>query len=328
MTQLQKEFLVLQIRELQDRAEAARRARQRDVVRAQVGRLTSFLVLLAAYGLLLGVASRVLVLSAMVDPASLANAAGGVAQVGSSAVASIPGALQGTLISALTAFALFVFGGTSSNIRSDLGGLVFVGVTMLSLLGIAAAAFTGTFGILLALPGLVAAIVIVGELCWMLVRMQQAEALTAVRPEEKWSPARWSSRLLTRCNERLSPSQKPLVMVAFAAVPALCLAAVAGAVWLNGGLLYTPAFVSRFVAMAWCLWAIVVTPAAARIPIWGGLVWGGLIAAQLSAFSVSYLFALAVAALVYVDVVWLVLAPRQTGLPSSMAAQSTARPSA
>jgi hypothetical protein len=310
---LLRQYLELQVRELQDRAEAARAARHRDEIRAEVGRMVLFLVLLAAYSLVLGTASRVLVISTLVDPDAIAHAVQTVATGGSEAIAAVPDALQGVLISAITAVALLMFHGTSTSLRSDLGGLLFVGAAILSLIGISAAAFTGIFGLLVALPGFVAVALMVGQLCWMLVRLHGEPA--GARPHENGSPARWSSRQPALWSRRLSPAGRPPVIVAFVALPALCILAVTGGVLANGGLLYTPAFASRFVALAWCLWAIVVTPAAARIPLWASLGWGWLIATLLSAYPVSFLFALAVAVLVYADALWLVLGSGRTRAP-------------
>lgn len=298
-------YLELQIREAQDRAVAAEAAKRKDEVRADVGRMVLFLFLLVGYGLVLGVASRTQVVSALLDPETLAHDVQMVAAGGSAAVAAVPGALQGVLIAAITTFALLMFRGTSTSVRSDAGGVVFVGGAILSLVGISAAAFTGTFGLLMALPGLVAAVVLVGELCLMLIRLH---AETAERPEQVERPAHWSNLHLGLWSRRLSPVRHRAAASVFIALPALCLLAFGGAVLMGGGPLYVPAYASRFVMLGWCLWAIAVTPAAARIPVWSSLVWGALVVVQLSSYPASLLFVLAVAVLLYVDVVWLVLA--------------------
>jgi hypothetical protein len=293
-------YLEIQIREAQERAAAAQAARRAEAVRGEVGRKVLALFLLVIYGLSLGLASRTQVVNALLDPASLERAAQAFGAGSSAAVSAVPGALQGLLISALTTLALFMFRGTSTSLRSDLGGALFVGAVVVSLVGISAAAFTGTFGVLVALPGLVAAVVLVGELCRMLIRLHGEPA----------GPARWSSAQLDVWSKRMSPARHGLVAAAFVGLPAFSLVAVAGAVLTNGGPLYAPAFASRFIALGWCLWAILVTPAAARIPLWSALGWGALVVFQLSAYPASFLFVQAVAVLLYADVLWLVLGSR------------------
>jgi hypothetical protein len=294
-----RSYLELQIREAQERAAAAAAARHAEAVRAEVGRKVLTLVLLVGYGLALALASGTQVVSALLDPASLERTARSVAAGGSAAVSAVPGALQGVLISALTALALFMFRGTSTSLRSDLGGVIFVGAVVLSMVGFAAAAFTGTFGALLAVPGLVAAVVVVREMCRMLIRLH-LESASGAAPGS-------SVQLWIR---RVSPAGHRFLAAAFVGVPAFCLLAVGGAMLTNGGPLYAPAFASRFVALGWCLWAIVVTPDAARIPLLSGLGWGALVAGQLSAYPPSFLFVLAVGTVLCVDAVWLVLGGR------------------
>jgi hypothetical protein len=297
-----RQYLEIQIREAQERAAAAQVAKRAAAVRAEVGRKILMLVLLVGYGLALGLASGTQVVNALLDPESLERTAQSAAAGGTAAVSAVPGALQGVLISALTTLALFLFRGTSTSLRSDLGGVLFVGAVVLSTVGLAAAAFTGTFGVLMAVPGLVAAVVVVAELCRMLIRLHSESAT--------WAPARWSGAQIELWNRRLSPARHGLVAAVFVGLPAFCLVAVVGALFTSGGPLYAPAFASRFIALGWCLWAILVTPAAARIPLWSGLGWGALVVGQLSSYAASFLVVLAVGVLLYVDAVWLVLGAR------------------
>lgn len=297
-------YLELQIREAEQRAVAAQAAKRAEAVRAEVGRYVAALLLLVGYGLALGLASKAQVVNALLDPAAVGRTAQSLVAGGSAAVSAVPGALQGVLISALTALALFMFRGTSTSLRSDIGGVLFVGAVVLSLVGIATAAFTGTFGVLLALPGLIGAVLLVGELCRMLMRLHGDPGARTTG---------WSSMRLDQWSRHLSPLRHPLVTVLFVGVPVFCLLAIAGAALTNGGLLYAPAFASRFIALGWCLWAILVTPAAARIPLWSGLGWGALVAGQLSAYPASFLFLEAVGVLLYIDALWLVLGGRWVG---------------
>lgn len=300
LERLLRTYLEYQIREAEDRAAAAEAAKRRDAVRGEVGQMAFFLMLLVGYGLLLGVGSQTQVLGALLDPESLARDVQDVAAGGSAAIAAVPGALQGVLISSLTAFALLVFRGTSTSARTDLGGVLFVGGVVLSLVGISAAALTGTFGMLLALSGFVVAGVLVIRLCVILMRLHV---------ERSESHPGWSKVQLDLWSRRLSPTRHRLIAVAFVALPGFCLLAVGGAALTHGGPLYSPAFASRFIAIGWSLWAVVVTPAPARIPLWSMPGWGTLVVLQLSQHPASYVFLLAAAALLAAGTVWLVLTP-------------------
>jgi hypothetical protein len=298
LERLLRTYLEYQIREAKGRAAAAEAAKRREAVRAEMGQMALFLVLLVGYGLLLGVASQSQVLGALLDPESFARDVEDVTAGGSAAAAAVPGALQGVLISSITAFALFVFRGTSTSVRSDLGGVLFVGGVVVSLVGISAAALTGMLGMLMAVPGFVVAEVLVVHLCVVLMRLHE---------ETAGAHAGWSRVQLELWSRRLSPTRHRLIAVIFAALPAFCLLAVGGAALTHGGPLYSPAFASRFAAIGWSLWAIIVTPAAARIPLWSMVAWGTLVVLQLSQHPASYVFLLAAAALLAAATVWLVL---------------------
>ena len=296
---LLRTLLELQIREAQDRATAAEAAKRRDAMRAALGRLAFLLVLLFGYGLLLGLGSQTQVLGALLDPQSLARDMQEVVTGEHAAAAALTDAVQGALISAFTAFAVFVLRGTSTSVRADLGGVLFVGAVALSLVGISAAALTGMMGMVLAFVGFLVAGFLVIRLCVILMRLHDE------RPERH---AGWARVQVERWSRLLAPTRHRLMAIVFIALPAFCLLAVGGAALTNGGPLYSPAFASRFVAIGWSLWAIIVTPAAARIPLWSMPGWGTLVVLQLSEHPASFAFLLAAAAVLAGATVWLVFA--------------------
>src|SRR5262249_5202700 len=157
-------YLELQIAQL-ERAEAAEAAaRRQSEVRSAVGQLVTWLLLVVAYALVLGVASQDRVLSALLDPAQLARSAELARSSTEQAVELVPDPLRGLAISAVSTGALLVLRGASFSVRSDIGGALFVGVAIVSLVGLSAAAYTGILGLLAALPGFVAATLVVHEL--------------------------------------------------------------------------------------------------------------------------------------------------------------------
>src|SRR5205823_1018208 len=146
-------YLELQVAQLERGAAAEVEAKVRGEVRSIVGQLVTRLLLLAVYALVLGTVSSDLVASALFDPKQLARNAVLAGAYTGQAVGFLPEALRGIVISSLGAGALLVLRSASFRVRSDIGGALFVGAAIVSLVGLSAAAYSGPVGFFAALPG-------------------------------------------------------------------------------------------------------------------------------------------------------------------------------
>lgn len=279
-------YLDLQIAQLERAAAAEVEARRQGQVRAAVGQLVTRLVLVAGYALVLGLASRGRVLSALLDPGQLVQNAELARSSTEQAIEFVPDALRGLAISAVSALALLVLRGASFSVRADIGGALFVGVAIVSLVGLSAAAYSGVLGLLFAVPGYLAAALVVQELLRTLRRMRAADI-----------PGTLSRRLA-----RLDPTRRPWLTAAFLGIPAACVAVIAASFVTGGGPLYWPSRSARYGFGAWCLWACAATPGAVRIPLWAAVPWSFLFALQLAADPVSFVFVVAAVGLLIANV--------------------------
>jgi hypothetical protein len=270
-------YLDLQIAQLERAAAAEVEAHRQSEVRAAVGQLVTRLVLVAGYALVLGLASRGRVLSALLDPGQLAQNAELARSSTEQAIELVPDALRGLAISAVSALALLVLRGASFSVRADIGGAVFVGIAIVSLVGLSAAAYSGVLGLLFALPGYLAAALVVQELLRTLRRMRATEV-----------PSTLSRRLA-----RLDPTRRPWLTAAFLAIPAVCVAVIAASFVTSGGPLFWPSRSAMYGFVAWCLWACAATPGTVRIPLWAAVPWSVLFGLQLAADPVSFVFVVA-----------------------------------
>jgi hypothetical protein len=295
-------YLQLQIARLERSSAAEVQAKQRSEVRSTVGQLVVWLLLLAVYSLVLGLASSSLVVLSLANPAELARNAALVSAYAGQAVQFLPEALRGIAVSALSAGALLVFRAASFSVRSDIGGALFVGVAIVSLVGFSAAAYSGIVGFMAALPGFVAATFVVYELLRSLRRIHGT-----VTPGSGRAPHAPVRRLplaaLGRLLVRADPARRPALALVFLSLPWICLALVAASFVTHGGALFWPSRIAMFTFGGWCVWACAATPGVVRIPLWATILWGALLSPQLAANPVVYLFVIAAIGLLFVNLV-------------------------
>lgn len=295
-------FLELQIADLEDRRRAAEAARSRELVRAAVGQKITHLALLLAYAVGLAVVSWSLILRDLFDPQGLAAHVQDVATTGRLAIATVPDALRGLAISTLTTLVLLVVRGATFSLRMDVGGALFVGGAVLSLIGISAAAHLGLFGMAAALVGYGAALLVVQEFCDLLLRQRSIPSTDA-------GGLRRLRRRLATIARAIHPRRTAWLAAAFVAVPALCVLITIAAGITLGGPFYVPAAVAIFAFAAWTAWACAVTPTAIRIPLWSILPWSMLVLTVFGFTPVAAVFALAAFVLLFANVLICTLRP-------------------
>lgn len=282
-------YLELQIADLEDRRRAAEAARQAAAVRAQVGGTITHLVLVLAYAVGLGVVTWSLILAALLDPRALSEHVHRAVAIGGLALAAVPDALRGLVISTLTTLVLLVVRGASFSIRMDLGGALFVGTAVLALVGVSAAAFAGPLGVTAAVVGYAAALLVVHEFCDLVLRLRSSPS--AVSPP-RTLPQRLLA-LLVRGSEAVQPQRSGWLTAAFVAVPSFSVVATVAAGFTGGGPLFVPARIGLFAFVGWSVWACAVTPTAIRIPLWSILPWSLLILTLFGFTPVSIILGLA-----------------------------------
>lgn len=145
---------------------------------------------------------------------------------------------------------------------------------------------------MVALPGFVAAALVVNELLWSLRRLRIDGASPAVGPA-----------VLGRWRRLADPTRRWWLSAVFLGLPWACLAAVAASFVTHGGPLYTPSRSGMLAYVCWCLWACFATPGAVRIPLWSAVPWAALLFTQLADDPVAEVFMVAVIALLFVSVV-------------------------
>ena len=295
-------YLELQIAQLERGAAAEVAAKVRAEVRSALGMHVTRMILLAVYTLVLGLASSDLVVSALFNPAELVRNAVAASVYTGQAVTFVPDALRGIAISALGAGALLVLRSASFRVRSDVGGALFVGAAIVSLVGLSAAAYSGVLGFFAALPGFVAATFVVYELLRSLRKIDAALGIRT-RPAGDGPIGRATAAALDWLLAGLDPSGRLWVALVFLCTPWTCIALVAGSFFTNGGPLFWPSRTAMFTFGGWCVWAFVATPSVVRIPLWATVPWGVLLVLQLAATPVSYVFALSAIGLLFVNLV-------------------------
>jgi hypothetical protein len=306
--QLLQRFLELQVRDLESRQAAEAEARRRDEVKAEVGQMITYLVLLLAYGLVLGLVSQSRIVQALMDPQKVSQVFQTTGTAGTEILNAVPDPLRGLFISTLTTVVLLFVRGGSNSVRADLGGALFMGGVVLSLVGVAGAAVLGTAGALAAVAGLAAAAVIVYQLCELLVRLRPSGLETeTVARSRIMSQLRSSMALVAR---EIDPRRSLWLRGVYLAVPVACGAIATVSVFVTGGgPLYTPTLLSYYAIGVWAAWACVVTPAAVRIPIWSLLPWSLLVGNVFGFDSLTVILGLSVLGLLFVSSVVFTLRP-------------------
>lgn len=284
-----------------ERSEAEQvEGKRRTAMRSAVGQLVTWLLLLAGYSLVLGVISQAFVLSALLNPHAFVDRAVAARDYTNTTIGWVPEAFRGLAVSALSAGALLLFRTASFSVRADLGGALFVGVAVLSLLGLSAAANSGLIGVMVALPGFVAAALIVNELLRSIRRLRTDAAAVAADPGLQRSP-RYGA-ILDRWQRFADPTSRAWLSAVFLALPWVCLALVGASDVTQGGPLFAPSRTAMFTYVGWCVWACFVTPGVVRIPLWSLVPWSALVIFQLADNPVGKVFFIAVIVVLFVNV--------------------------
>jgi hypothetical protein len=298
-------YLELRVQELEDQAQQEVANHQRAKIRSDVGRMVTWLLLLAGYAAILGAASQSLLIGSMRSPQELTERSTAVLSVVGQATSIFPEPLRGLLLSGISTVVLLVLRTASNSARADIGGALYVGVTVLALLAFSAAASAGSISTLVAFPGLLAVGFLIYEFSVMLRRLRRSDVAgeTARRNGVSASrPLAGAQDVLGILLTAITPGRSRRVAVVFLAVPLLCLVIAAASFFTNGGPLFWPTRFSYFAFALWCAWAFGVTPAEVRFPLWSIVAWAALFLYQLGDTAVARVFAPAAVAVLLLNV--------------------------
>ena len=298
-------YLELRVQELEDQARQELANNQRGKIRADVGRMVAWLLLLGGYAAVLGTASQSLLVGSLLNPQELAQKSNAVLSGVGQATSAFPEPLRGLLLSGISTVVLLVLRTASYSIRADIGGAIYVGVTVLALLAFSAAASAGPMSTLVAFPGLLAVGFLIYEFSVMLQRVRSSDvtgdtarggAVSAARP---FAPVQDVIGTLVGA---ITPGRSRRLVLVFLGVPLLCLFIAAASFVTNGGMLFWPTFISYVAFVLWCAWAFGVTPAEVRFPLWSIVGWAALFLTQLGDTAVTRVFAPAAVAVLLLNV--------------------------
>jgi hypothetical protein len=298
-------YLELRVQELEDQTQQNVANRQRGEVRSDVGRMVGWLLLLGGYAAFLGAVSQSLLIGSLLNPQELAQNATAVLTGVGQVTSAVPEALRGLLLSAISTIVLLVLRTASYSFRADIGGSLYVGVTVLALLAFSAAASAGVLSTLVAVPGLLAVGFLIFEFSVVLRRVRRSDVPDDATVKQAANPSRLlgqTSDLLGALLRAIAPARSPRVAVVFVALPLLCLVIEGASFFTNGGPLFWPTLFSYIALFVWSTWAFGVTPAEVRIPLWSIVVWAALFLTQLGDTAVTRVFAPAVVAVLLVNV--------------------------
>ena len=285
-----------------DRLEADNRASveqgRRKAMQVEVGKVAAQLLVLAPYAVAVGIVSQAVLHAAILDPDLLLrrmrDLVSGSTAVGGQVTGAIPDALRGVFFSAISALVLLVFRGTSIGLRAELGGALFMGLVTLSIYGLSAGFGTGIIGSLVALPGLVLAVVVTFEFTHMVLRITSTPGATETEPATARGILGRLRRRLIDLATRARPTGSAALAATFVAIPLLVVLVSLPAAAINGGWLFWPARIALFALAGWSVWACLATPATVRIPLWSMLVWATLLLALSAATMVTAIFAIVI----------------------------------
>jgi hypothetical protein len=306
-------YLELRVQELEDQARQELANNQRGKIRADVGRMVAWLLLLAGYAAILGTVSQSLLVGSITHPQELAQKSTALLSGIGQATSALPEPLRGLLLSGISTVVLLVLRTASYSVRADIGGALYVGVTVLALLAFSAAASAGPLSTLVAFPGLLAVGFLTYEFSVMLQRVRSSDvagdtarggAVSAARP---LAPVQ---DVLGTVVAAITPGRSRRVAVVFLALPLLCLVVAAASFLTNGGVLFWPTFFSYVAFALWCAWAFGVTPPEVRIPLWSIVGWAVLFLNQLGDTAVTRVFAPAAVAVLLLNVAAVTLRTR------------------
>jgi hypothetical protein len=296
-----------------DAEERAKRERH-DAVQRRVVELGTWLALLLGYSILVGYLSSSMLVSSLIDPAAIGNRGAAFGAFWKAYSATIPDDLRGIIVSLLSAQIVILLRVVSLRSRSALGGVVFVGVAALCLLGLAAAATGGTAGILIAVPGFIGVFAVIYEFLRFL-RETLGEA--TVPPNASARSQTIVRRTMTwfhSLRDSLIPGGDPRRIAVFVVIPIVAVLTIWAAASTNSysGVLFWMSRVSQLAFLVWCVWACTATPAANRIALWSLPGWGAIILTLFTYGPVAIIFALAVLTILFANVFIAVLPERRS----------------
>jgi hypothetical protein len=289
-------FLDLSIERLEEDSRASLEQARRKAMQAEVGKVLAQLLLLAPYAVAVGIVSQAMLNAAILDPDLLLrrvrDLVGGSAAVTGTVTGAIPDALRGVFFSAISALTLLVFRGTSIGLRAELGGALFMGLVTLSVYGLSAGFGTGIVGALVAMPGLVLAVVVTVEFTHMVLRITSTTGAAEAMPATSRGFVERLRGRLGEFDDRLRPTGSTARVAAFVAIPLLAVLVSLAATLTHGGGLFWPARIALFALAGWSAWACLATPGSVRIPLWSMLGWATLLLLLSAATVVTAVFAL------------------------------------
>lgn len=296
-----------------DEQERAKRDRH-DAIQKRVVELGTWLALLLGYSFLVGYLSSSVLVKSLIDPAAIGDRGAAFGAFWNAYSATIPGDLRGIIVSLLSAQVVIVLRVVSLRSRSALGGVLFVGVAALCLLGLAAASTSGTGGILIAVPGFIAVFAVISE---FLRFLQETLGDGTVPANASARPQTIVHRTMTwfhSLRDSLIPGGDARRMAVFVAVPIVAVLLVWAAASTNSrtGVLFWMSRISQISFLIWCVWACTATPAATRIALWSLPGWGAIILTLFTYGPVAIVFAFAVLTILFVNVFIAVLPERRS----------------
>ncbi len=291
-------FLDLSIERLEADNRASVEQGRRKAMQGEVGKVVAQLLLLAPYAVAVGIVSQAVLHAAILDPdlllRRLRDLVSGSTAVSGGVTGAIPDALRGVFFSAISALVLLVFRGTSIGLRAELGGALFMGLVTLSVYGLSAGFGTGIIGSLVALPGLVLAVVVTFEFTHMVLRITSTPGAAEAVPATARGIFERLRRRLNDLVTRARPTGSTALAATFVAIPLLVVLVSLAAAATNGGWLFWPARIALFALAGWSAWACLATPGAVRIPLWSMLGWAALLLLLSAATVVTAMFAVVI----------------------------------
>ena len=288
-------FLDLSIERLEEDSRASLEQARRKAMQGEVGKVLAQLLLLVPYAVAVGIVSQAMLNAAILDPDLLLrrvrDLVGGSAAVTGTVTGAIPDALRGVFFSAISALILLVFRGTSIGLRAELGGALFMGLVTLSVYGLSAGFGTGIIGALVAMPGLVLAVVVTVEFTHMVLRITSTTGAAEAMPATSPGLVERLHRRLGEFDDRVRPTGSTARAAAFVAIPLLAVLVSLAATLTHGGGLFWPARIALFALVGWSAWACLATPGSVRIPLWSMLGWATLLLLLSAATVVTAVFA-------------------------------------
>ena len=291
-------FLDLSIERLEADNRASTEQRRREAIQAEVGKVVGQLLVLGPYAVVVAIVSQAVLNAALLDPElllrRLRDLVSGSTAVTGALTGAIPDALRGVVFTAISSLVLLVFRGTSIGLRAELGGTLFMGLVTLAIYGLTAGFGTGIIGSLVALPGLVLAVLLTFEFTHMVLRITSSGTVVEPIPATGRGILDRIRRVLSELGTLTHPTRSKTFAGAFVAIPALAVLISLGAAATQGGGLFWPARIALFALVFWSAWACLATPSEVRIPLWSMLAWSSVLLLLSAATVVTAVFAVVI----------------------------------